>query len=227
MALIGSAFLALFNDFDPARDGEYNEWHSREHVPERLTIPGITRARRYVGRAELRFTYFTLYEVASADTLLSQAYQHLLANPTPWSGTMRPSFRQFLRIPCRTIVSCGDGIAGHVGVFVLQAAQAPDATQWQQLCEQLTALPGFVGAHAGEQDVNLPGPAVSAAQALAALPTFVVVVEAQEQRCLSTQAGEVDRLLRALPGVERVATHEYALMHLVTEGRAPATTRPS
>jgi hypothetical protein len=221
MALSGSAFLALFNDFDPARDDEYNEWHSREHVPERLTIPGITRARRYVSRSDARFPYFTLYEVASADTLLSQPYQHLLANPTPWSGTMRPSFRQFLRIPCRTLASRGDGIAGHVGVYVLQASQAPAASRWQQLCEQLTALPGFLGAHAGEQDVNLPGPAVTAAQSLAPLPTFVLVIEAQEQRRLAGNAGAVERLLATIDGLECAARHEYALMHLVTEGRAP------
>jgi hypothetical protein len=197
MALTGSAFLALFNDFDPARDDEYNEWHSREHVPERLTIPGIERARRYVGRGEERYTYFTLYEVASAQTLLSEPYQHLLANPTPWSRTMRPSFRAFLRIPCRTLASCSE-------------------------CEQLAALPGCLGAHAGEQDANLPGPAVSAAKALAELPTFVVMVEAQEQRSLSAQAAAIDRLLATLPGLQRVAVHAYSLMHLVTEGRSPA-----
>jgi hypothetical protein len=221
MALTGSAFLALFNDFDPARDDEYNEWHSREHVPERLTIPGIARARRYVGRGEERYTYFTLYEVASAQTLLSEPYQHLLSNPTPWSRTMRPSFREFLRIPCRTLSSCSDGIAGHLGVFVLQGKNAPAENLWQPLCERLAALPGCLGAHAGEQDVNLPGPAVTAAKALAPVPTFVVMVEAQEQRALSTQASAIDRLLAELPGLERVASHGYALMHLVTEGRVP------
>ena len=46
MALAGTAFLALFNDFELDRELEYNEWHSREHVPARLTVPGITRARR-------------------------------------------------------------------------------------------------------------------------------------------------------------------------------------
>ena len=48
MALRGSAFLALWNDFDPARDAEYNCWHTFEHVPERVGIEGILAGRRYV-----------------------------------------------------------------------------------------------------------------------------------------------------------------------------------
>lgn len=41
MTLKGCAFLALWNDFDPGRDAEYNCWHTFEHVP-----PGATAARR-------------------------------------------------------------------------------------------------------------------------------------------------------------------------------------
>ena len=45
------AFLALWNDFDPGRDEEYNRWHTYEHVPERLSIrlsstPGRVGCRR-------------------------------------------------------------------------------------------------------------------------------------------------------------------------------------
>jgi hypothetical protein len=145
MALTGRAFLALFNDFDPARDDEYNAWHSREHVPQRLAVPGIARARRYVGRAEPRFTYFTLYEMASAATLQSQPYLDLLANPTPWSAAMRPSFRQFLRIPCRTLASAGEGMGGALAVLVCEASAAMAAAPaaWQDLCGQIAALDGL------------------------------------------------------------------------------------
>ena len=46
MALAGTAFLALWNDFDPARDEEYNCWHTFEHVPERVGIEGILTGQR-------------------------------------------------------------------------------------------------------------------------------------------------------------------------------------
>lgn len=222
MALIGTAFLALFNDFDPARDDEYNAWHSREHVPERLTVPGIERARRYVSRGDEPFTYFTLYEMAAAATMLSEPYLHLLAHPTPWSATMRGSFRRFLRVPCRTLASVSDGIAGSLAVLVFSGADAPQPQAWQAVCERIAALDGLTGAHAGEQDTSLPGPAVGAAQALAAEPTFVLLVEAQESRWLASQRAAVEAALReGAPGLRLASAHEYHLMHLLDEGRAP------
>jgi hypothetical protein len=224
MALTGTAFLALFNDFDPARDDEYNAWHSREHVPQRLTIPGIGRARRYVGRAEPRYTYFTLYEMASAGTMLSKPYLDLLANPTPWSAAMRPSFRQFLRVPCRKLASAGDGIGGALLVMVceLPAASASAARPWEAMCASVAALDGLVGAHAGEQDGSLPGPAVAAAQAVSAQPTFVLLVEAQEAQWLARHRGTIEALLQSsLPDCRIAAAHEYHLMELLTTRRAP------
>ena len=222
MALTGCAFLALFNDFDPERDDEYNAWHSREHVPQRLTVPGIERARRYVCRAAPRYTYFTLYEMASTDTMRSQPYLDLLATPTPWSAAMRPSFRQFLRIPCRTLASVGEGIGGALAVLVCEAPTVAATAAWQDLCQRIAALDGLVGAHAGLQDDSLPGPAVSAAQPLAPRPTIVVLVEAQEASWLSRQRSAIGELMaRCLPG-GRIDAHDYQLMHLLTEGRAPA-----
>ena len=174
MALLGTAFLALFNDFEPARDGEYNEWHSREHVPERLSVPGILRARRYVDRGDARFPYFTLYEMESAAVMQSQPYLHLLDHPTPWSARMRPGFRQFLRIPCNGLGSASQGVAGAIGTWVLEGELAE--ADGGGLCERIARLPGLTGAHAGRQDPALRGPAVGAAQALSDAPTFVLLM---------------------------------------------------
>lgn len=224
MPLTGSAFLALFNDFEPQRDDEYNAWHSREHVPERLTVPGIERARRYVSRdGSEPLTYFTLYEMASTATMLSRPYLHLFAHPTAWSSRMRPSFRRFLRIPCRTLASAGDGIAGSLAVLVFEMPQAPAQDRWQPLCEAIAGLDGLTAAHVGQQDASLPGPAVQAAQALAAQPTFVLLVEAQESQWLARHGARIRQLAQeAAPTLRLASAHEYHLMHLLMQGR-PAT----
>jgi hypothetical protein len=216
MVLAGSAFLALFNDFDPARDEEYNEWHSREHVPERLTVPGILRARRYVNRADAQFPYFTLYEMESAAVMLSAPYLHLLDHPTPWSAKMRPSFRQFLRIPCAGLASASEGLAGSIASFVIEGEGPQD---WPALCEQVVRLPGITGVHAGRQDPALRGPAVAAAQALADTPTFVLLLEAQEARWLERHRAAIEAQLA--PGLRVTSFREYQLMHVLTEGRPP------
>jgi hypothetical protein len=217
MALPGRAFLALFNDFDPARDAEYNEWHSREHVPERLSVPGMSRARRYVNRADPQFPYFTLYEMDSAAVMQSQPYLHLLDHPSPWSAQMRPGFRRFLRIPCRGLASAGDGLAGRLATFVLEGEALAEEAAWATLCQRIERLPGLVGAHVGQQDPALRGPAVAAAQAPATVPTFVLLVEAQERQALARHRPAIEAWLPA--GLRVAACREYELMHALTEGR--------
>lgn len=217
MALKGTAFLALFNDIAPERDDEYNVWHSTEHVPERLTIPGITGARRYVNRSEQQFPYFTLYEMESTATMLSRPYLDLLANPTPWSSTMRPAFREFLRIPCKTLASFSEGVGGVLSIITLNAAEAPPEGVWPELCTVIAKLEGLTGAHAGVQDRSLPGPpGVKAAQALADTPTFVLMIEAQESVWLRRHSEAIRSGIRkGAPALELLTQREYALMLLL------------
>lgn len=84
------ALLALWNDVDPTHDVAYNDWHANEHVPERLTVPGMMfglRFRTVAGVPGPR--YLTLYGLRDVQVLDSAAYQHLLAWPTPMSARMR------------------------------------------------------------------------------------------------------------------------------------------
>lgn len=98
-----SALLALWNDVDPALDARYRDWHAREHVPERLTVPGIDWALRY-GRLDDADSpmphYLTLYGLRDAAVLDSEAYRRLLAHPTPTSRAMRPALRRVTRWVC-------------------------------------------------------------------------------------------------------------------------------
>jgi len=114
MPLEGSVFLALWNDFDPARDDEYECWHTFEHVPERVGVPGILRGRRYRAAERVEDRFFTLYEVVDRSVLGSAPYLDLVKHPTDWSREMRPSFRNVSRSPCETLVSVGRGMGGAV-----------------------------------------------------------------------------------------------------------------
>lgn len=96
------ALLALWNDVDPAVEAAYEDWHAREHVPERLTVPGFLWALRYArdGAGALP-RYLTLYGLRDARVLESPAYQRLLQQPTPASRAMRPALRRLTRWVCR------------------------------------------------------------------------------------------------------------------------------
>jgi len=100
-----TAFLALWNGIaSAALQPEYETWHTFEHVPERVGLPGFIEARRYrswsvdEAGASLYFTCYWLDDLAALD---SAAYRDVFAAPTPWSARMRTQLRGFFRQPCR------------------------------------------------------------------------------------------------------------------------------
>jgi hypothetical protein len=105
-----TALLALWNDVDPQHEADYNEWHAREHVPERLTVPGIGWALRYAHCGGIDSPrYLTLYGLRDAAVTDSDAYRRLLAEPTPASRKMRSTLRNISRWICTLDVNDGIG----------------------------------------------------------------------------------------------------------------------
>lgn len=111
------ALLALWNDVDPVHDAAYEDWHAREHVPERLRVPGFVWALRFrrSGTGVLP-SCLTLYGLRDAQVLASAAYRRLLAEPTPASRAMRPALRNVGRWVCR--LELDEGIARHTALVV-------------------------------------------------------------------------------------------------------------
>lgn len=123
MTFRGTAFLALWNGFDHRLLEEYECWHTFEHVPERLGVPGFLSARRYASGESAQRYFFTLYEIDSLDVLDSAAYQELVDLPTSWSTEMRRSFQGFRRFPCRRVASAGYGSSGALATFTLSVPE--------------------------------------------------------------------------------------------------------
>lgn len=48
MGLLGSGALAIWNGIAPEAEREFDRWHTYEHIPERMALPGFLRGRRYV-----------------------------------------------------------------------------------------------------------------------------------------------------------------------------------
>lgn len=112
MPLIGQAAMLLTFDVVQEAIPEHDDWHTHEHLPERLSIPGFVRGTRWVAlRGQPR--YFVLYEVAQLAVLTSEAYLHRLNNPSPWTSKMMPHYRGMTRGFCSVVGSFGPGI-GHL-----------------------------------------------------------------------------------------------------------------
>lgn len=103
-------------DVAPEMRAEWEQWHSHEHMPERLAIPGFLRGTRYIALSGDP-SYFVLYEADRLDTLTSGAYIERLNNPTPWSRKMMPHHRNMVRALCVVREGWGGGVPHVLGTM--------------------------------------------------------------------------------------------------------------
>ena len=123
MSLAGEAVVAIWNGIRPEARQEFYEWHCREHMPERVAVPGFRRGRRLIaerGRPE----WFTLYEVDHPETLAGPDYLARLNAPTEWTRRVVPSFTDVTRSLCRVMFSTGTGVGGYMAT--LRCDPAPE-----------------------------------------------------------------------------------------------------
>ena len=151
MALTGDALLALWHDIEPSSQAEYMEWHTREHMPERLSIPGFTVGKRLINHGFDRYRYGTIYGGESVETFRSPAYLERLNNPTEWSLRVQPAFRNFLRVACLRLASRGVGEGGAVATVRLDFAAGAGERDLRGgadgLADALLAVTGACCAH--------------------------------------------------------------------------------
>jgi hypothetical protein len=150
MPLLGKAAMLLSFDVADEAIAEHDEWHTREHLPERLSVPGFLRGTRWVA-VHGQPRYAVLYEVEQLDTLQSPAYLERLNQPTPWTSKMMPHYRGMVRGLCSVAASRGFGI-GHVAALIRFSA-APGASSplddWLggRLLPWLAQQPGLGSVH--------------------------------------------------------------------------------
>ena len=144
MTLLGRAAIAMWWDIVPERKAEFEDWHSHEHLPERLAIPGFRRGSRWAA-ADGGPGFFVLYELDDHETLTSPHYLERLNRPTPWSTQMMPHHRNMVRSQCRVVASEGRGVARAVLTLRLSPrAGATDALR-SFLAEQARAIAARAG----------------------------------------------------------------------------------
>lgn len=159
MALLGSSALVLSFDIAPDMINEHDEWHTHEHVPERLALPGFLRGSRWVAQ-QGRPKYFVMYEVEALAALTSAAYLERLNNPTPWTAKMMPHYRGMTRGLCTIAGSFGLGL-GQTGLLVHfepAPGKATELRRWLLEAElpRLPAQAGLASAHLLEGAVEAP-----------------------------------------------------------------------
>ncbi len=150
MPLLGSAAMLLSFDIEAAGIAEHDQWHTQEHLPERLAIPGFLRGTRWVA-VEGAPRYMVLYEVANLDVLASEPYLSRLNSPTPWTTKMMPLYRGMRRGLCAVLGSVGFGHGGVAALvrYVPEEGQADNLNRWllHEVLPGVTTIRGLGSAH--------------------------------------------------------------------------------
>jgi len=147
--LLGKAALAMWWDMAAPRRPEFEHWHTHEHFPERLGIPGFLRATRWTS-ADGGEGIFVMYELDAYEVLASPAYVVRLNAPTPWSTRLMPDHRNMVRSQCRVLESCGINPARNALTVRFSAAPSRDQelrVAIRSMSEHVSFQPGFAGLH--------------------------------------------------------------------------------
>ncbi|HEX7928912.1 MAG TPA: hypothetical protein VF678_15055, partial [bacterium] len=90
---------------------DFDGWFTREHVPERVGVPGFRNGARYEAlRGDPHF--LSCYETDAPEVLASAAYKERLNNPTPWTQRVMPNFRDTVRVTGPIVAEAGIGLGG-------------------------------------------------------------------------------------------------------------------
>jgi hypothetical protein len=158
MPLAGKGMLLTSMDIDPSDEAGFNRWYDREHLEERVAIPGFLEARRYVAH-DGKPKYLSLYSTETFEVLDSPAYRTALANQTDWSRANIGRFRNMIRAVARITISRGQGRGTALCIVRLRPMDDKDRLR-TALRHQLEPgkLDGIISMHLLESDPSLSKP---------------------------------------------------------------------
>ena len=206
MSLSGLGAVCIWHDLLPEARDDFHQWHNREHMPERVGIPGFRRGRRYVAIAGTP-EYFNLYEADSAEVLGGQDYLNRLNAPTEWTRQVVPSFRSVSRSICRVVYTHGVG----QGAFML--TQRFDVgerdrsqvvkTLRQRLLPPLCDNKGIAGVHLCLADESISKVETAEKKARAdttQVPTSIILIEGNSAADVGAAGAALGQELQPLLG---------------------------
>ena len=152
MSLLGSAVLVNWGGIIPDKEEDYNQWHSKEHMPERISLPGFLRGYRAMGieGTNLNHKYFMMYEAKNKEVFVSKEYLERLNNPTKWTKEILSNYTS----PSRTICSVISSKSIGSGNFILtvrfldeQFNKNHDLEQLKVFISKVTEFQNITGMH--------------------------------------------------------------------------------
>ncbi len=194
-SLLGTAVVLIWNDVLPQGRDIFYDWHDKEHIPERLDIPGFLRGRRYRKPGHSP-EWLTIYEADELQVLVSPEYLARLNSPTPRTANALQYFKNTSRAVCKAVHSMGASTGGYVLAMRLDvsAAQSDEMCRFfvTEVFPRLAAQIGVIACHLFCADQ--PGSYLPTAESSTRefdVPSWVLLIE-------TTTADAADRALQLI-----------------------------
>lgn len=134
--------LAIWHGIEDGFAPVFDDWYDRQHHLERVNIAGFLRARRYVN-TDAGQRYFARYDVTDPSVLASAPYLWAVNNPTDWTQSLMPRYRNTSRAVFRYAQGAGLADGGDLVTLRFNGSES-DATV-RIGSEEMTALVGAAG----------------------------------------------------------------------------------
>lgn len=216
--MLGRAAVAMWWDFAPEVRDEIEDWHTHEHMPERVSIPGFLRGTRWIALGG-ELSFFILYEVARVSVLTGPDYLARLNDPTPWSRKMMPHHLNMVRSLCRLRASVGGLIGGALATvrFSPPRRGARSVTQWlaSEVLPPLARRKGIAGACLLQAQQQAVAPRTTEQQIRGQDGTadWVLLVSGYDAGPVGVASDEIRRALAARKAEVNPARGLYALAY--------------
>ena len=183
--------LVTLMGVSPEFSVDFNQWYDREHIGERVGIPGFLTGVRY--QAVRAFPqYFCLYQTESLAVFTSDAYRQAFQHQTPWSVTNLNRFKDCARRVCAIVNQTGAGTGAWLSVLRLgRLANDRDIELLRQCGKAAQQTDGVIATRLLVPAPELSGPLPTEDTANRLLDPIFVIDATSEQ--VASAAGEMAR----------------------------------
>jgi hypothetical protein len=151
------AELFVWTDVDSNYDADFNRWYDREHMEERIAIPGFVWGRRLRLTAGAGPRYLALYRAKDLGVFTSEAYQQAFKHQSDWSNRNFPRMRNPRRRVMGVSLEVGVGVGSAWGSVNLRHPKV-DVDRIAPLLEEVCKIDGVFSAYGLEPDIALSTP---------------------------------------------------------------------
>jgi hypothetical protein len=196
-----NGFLAIWSDIPSDYETDYLHWLMREHIKERLAVPGFLGVRVFRALLDGICRYLIIYDLQDGNVLASAPYLSRLNNPTPWSQRIMPRLSNFRRGGGWVQWKAGHGRGGFIAALAIEPRKGlPTGLEKLVSADRICAISFF------ETDLTSSGITTAEKQLRAGDEIFtgLIVLEGLDEKavvdCLNNSVfAHVDFFGRTLP----------------------------